>query len=562
MSGVKLIDRPLDKACSYMFHMASVRHVLILEADLPDEMKQYLIQLSNAGRVFSNHLRSIFIKRIEQLHRLRRYRALSQKYKKLKESGKDCDKAELESVAKEMEILLIKKGLTQADVREQYQKIYKRYGLPSVFAQSLADDVWMGLKKVLLGNGKRLNYLPKNRMTTLRTKQIDKIILIRPKDDDLIFTFKRKEFSYIHHEEDRFEREEISAIVNWFKNSETIEHNTGLDYVFFGKKVDTHRVCSAAFVFKEIRGKIRVYIHLMVEGAAFPKKRADGTLRHKRGKGVVGCDIGTQTIAYVSPEEVGLKNLAERGSSIEKNERKQKLILRKMDRSRRSMNPEHFNPDGTCKKGRKKWFESNRYKKLLAKYRNLCRKNAVNRKLSIQEDVNRLRSSGDVFITEPKNAMKLQKRASGPTEQLNEVMVIVKKDGTQKTVHKCKRKKRFGKSIQNRCPGFFQAEAQKKFPVYIEVPHDYRASQYDHTSGDYVKHKLSERMFKLSDGSKVQRDLYSAFLLAHYFSWGEYVSPDPASCHQDFEWFQQRSDELIKFIKDNRIDVKNSGIRV
>ena len=40
---------------------------------------------------------------------------------------------------------------------------------------------------------------------------------------------------------------------------------------------------------------------------------------------------------------------------------------------------------------------------------------------------------------------------------------------------------------------------EEKFKItggtYIEVPNDYRASQYDHTADDYIKKKLSDRMY-------------------------------------------------------------------
>ena len=54
------------------------------------------------------------------------------------------------------------------------------------------------------------------------------------------------------------------------------------------------------------------------------------------------------------------------------------------------------------KKGKKKWTYSNRYKKLRTKHTELCRINAINRHLAIHEEVNELRSLGDVFVTEPK----------------------------------------------------------------------------------------------------------------------------------------------------------------
>ena len=49
---------------------------------------------------------------------------------------------------------------------------------------------------------------------------------------------------------------------------------------------------------------------------------------------MIGADIGTQTVAYTSDTEVGLKNLSERGRSIQKSERLERLYYRAMDRSR------------------------------------------------------------------------------------------------------------------------------------------------------------------------------------------------------------------------------------
>jgi hypothetical protein len=290
-------------------------------------------------------------------------------------------------------------------------------------------------------------------------------------------------------------------------------------------------------------------VHITIEGLAKPKYDRFGNRKHKLGKGIVGCDIGTQTIAYTSDTEVGLKNLAERGSAISTNERKERLIYRAMDRSRRAINPQNYNSDGTVKKGRKIWHYSNKYKRLKAKHTELCRINAINRHLAINEDVNHIRSLGDIFVTEPKNAKKLQRRA---------------KNTTTNSKGKFNRKKRFGKSIKNRCCGYFQSQIEKKFKstngIYIEVSNDYRASQYDHTADDYIKKKLSDRMYYLSDGTQVQRDWYSSYLLYNI----DYISKtiDKNKCVANFEKQLNKERALIEWIKANNIKVLNSGIKV
>ena len=220
-----------------------------------------------------------------------------------------------------------------------------------------------------------------------------------------------------------------------------------------------------------------------------------------------------------------------------------------MDRSRRATNPQNYNEDGTIKKGHKTWRYSNHYKKLKEKHSELCRINAINRQLAINEDANYLRSLGDVFITEPRNAGKLMKRA---------------KETTVNSRGKFNKKKRFGKSIKNRCPSGFQATGEEKFKTtggkYIEVPNDYRASQYDHTADDYIKKKLSDRMYHLSDGTLVQRDWYSSFLLYCYDYSTKNIDRD--RCILKFEKCYSKERALIKRIKTNRIKVLNSGIKI
>ena len=264
---------------------------------------------------------------------------------------------------------------------------------------------------------------------------------------------------------------------------------------------------------------------------------------------MIGADIGTQTVAYTSDTEVGLKNLSERGNSIQTSERKERLLYRAMDRSRRATNPQNYNDDGTVKKGRKTWKYSNHYKKLKAKHAELCRINAVNRQLAINEDVNHLRSLGDTFVTEPKNASKLMKRA---------------KETTKDDKGKFHKKKRFGKSIKNRCPSGFQTAIEKKFKVtggtYIEVPNNYRASQYDHTADEYIKKKLSDRMYKLTDGTSVQRDWYSSFLLYCYDDATQNIDQD--KCMKEFEKCYNKEKALIARIKAHKIKVLNSGIKI
>ena len=71
----------------------------------------------------------------------------------------------------------------------------------------------------------------------------------------------------------------------------------------------------------------------------------------------------------------------------------------------------------------------------------------------------------------------------------------------------------------------------------------YRASQYNHITGEYVKHKLNERRFYIGD-YECQRDLYSAFLLKCYKNNEEI---DGLLCFKEFERFKELHElEIIR----------------
>ena len=415
----------------------------------------------------------------------------TKKYRKLlKLYGSTKDKKKRKDLADQLNEMQKAYNVTWDYCRKSMIPIGKKYGIDAVFALTKAEDVWRGIEKCLYGNGKAIHFSKYGELPCIRAKQINRGIPISVKDDRLQFKLGKTAFGI--QVNDRFQQD---------------EGKTKLKY-------DKH-----------------------------------GNPRHKYGKGVIGADIGTQTVAYTSDTEVGLKNLSERGNSIQTSERKERLLYRAMDRSRRAANPQNYNEDGTVKKGRKTWKYSNHYKKLKAKHSELCRINAVNRQLAINEDANHLRSLGDTFVTEPKNASKLMKRA---------------KETAVNDKGRFNKKKRFGKSIKNRCPSGFQTTVEKKFKTtggtYIEVPNNYRASQYDHTVDDYIKKKLSDRLYKLQDGTEVQRDWYSSFLLYCYDY--KIQNIDKNKCITKFDNCYKKEKALITWIKAHKIKVLNSGIKI
>ena len=523
------------------FHKLSDRHILAVETDMPYSDVLKVVALSDRIRKAGNELVGLMKKNYDQLLRTKRYRKLLKLY------GDTEDKSKRKALAKQLNEMQISYNITWDYCRRSMIPIGKKYGIDAVFALTKAEDIWHGMEKCLYGDGGIIHFSKYGDLPCIRAKQINRGISMSVKDNKLQFRLGKTMFGI--QADDRFQQDEVDAVLSYLAEPENIDNKAINTLIEDACYIDTYRPCYATLVPKLIRGKYRLYLHLTIEGKAMPKYDKHGNPRHIYGKGAIGADIGTQTVAYTSDTEVGLKNLSERGNSIQTSERKERLLYRAMDRSRRATNPQNYNDDGTMKKGRKIWKYSNHYKQLKAKHSELCRINAVNRQLAINEDANHLRSLGDTFVTEPKNASRLMRRT---------------KETTVNSKGKFNRKKRFGKSIKNRCPSGFQTAVERKFKAtggtYIEVPNNYRASQYDHTADDYIKKKLSDRLYKLRDGTEVQRDWYSSYLLYCYDYRTQNIDKD--KCNAEFERCYNKEKALITWIKANKIKILNSGIKV
>jgi len=546
--------------CLRHFRKSAERHVVILEADMSEDMKRRAFGLSDKLRICGNNLTAKLSKALKQLFRTKKYRTLQKDYGNLSQKIKlhPEDKsiaAEIKAVVSKMREMQREYHVTWEDARTYMMYLKGKVGLNSIFTLSRAEDIWTGVEKVLYGGAKNIHFMKHGKLPEIRAKQINRGIVLSAKNN--VLSFKCSEIgdsSFSLKPMDKFQQNEVAAVLRYLTAPEMYDKDAVNAILTTGEIIDTFRPCYASFMCKVIRGKLRVYIHLTIEGRAMPKYKPDGvTPRHAFGTGRVGADIGTQTVAYTSNDEVGLKNLSERGVTIFHAERQERRLLRKMDRSRKATNPENYNTDGTIKKGHKTWKKSKRYLKLQRAHANLCWKNAASRKYAINEDVNHLRSLGNVLITEPPNFKALQKRAKPEP---------LAPDGQQPK--KNRRRKRFGKSLRNRCPGAFQAKLKAKFQVtggsYHEVNRTFRASQYEHVSDKYVKKKLSQRIFALANGQKVQRDWYSSFLL--YNTNVDYTAPDRAACLQTFEKQYKLQLEMIDRIRTAGIRVMNSGIAV
>ena len=270
---------------------------------------------------------------------------------------------------------------------------------------------------------------------------------------------------------------------------------------------------------------------------------------------VTGVDIGTSTVATVSENTVTLKELA---PECKKYNTRINHLLVHMDSSKRISNPNKYKADGTIdKSNHDRWVFSKTYKKNLDRLKTFYRKKSAYIKQSHERMINELLTDSVNFVTEDMCFKGLQRRAK-TTKRQDTATDVKQKDGTVKTVHKYKRKKRFGKSLNDRAPASFLTILNRKATlygggVYKVNTKEFKASQYNHKEDIYIKAGLNERI-KYIDGCMVQRDLYSAFLLKN--SNTKLDKPDRDKCIYGFKKFLMLQDNLINEMKENNISMK------
>lgn len=277
------------------------------------------------------------------------------------------------------------------------------------------------------------------------------------------------------------------------------------------------------------------YLELILEG--YPPEK------HVIREGAVGIDIGTSSVAAVGNDSCILQSL---GKGVRNREKEIQRIDTLMDASRRKSNPENYNRDGTIKKGRKRWCFTNSYRKLRNRRSALFRRRRESMKQWRDQCANDILSMGNVIYVEQMSFKGLQHKAK-ETKRTGRIVHVSKKDGTARTVYKCAKKKRFGKTINRHAPAALISVIEHKLAgkgLVIRInTYAFKASQYNHITDTCIKPNLRTRV-KNVGGHIVQRDLYSAFLLQH--TRPDLAGADQKQCISDYNRFIQQHNQCIR----------------
>ena len=244
----------------------------------------------------------------------------------------------------------------------------------------------------------------------------------------------------------------------------------------------------------KIKGKFRYYLVIYLQGTP-PTK-------HKVGTGVVGCDNGVSTLAYVSDSELKLVDLVpEKCLRIEEGINR---LNKQISHELRLLNPDCYDENNKVVKGKKMTNRSNNLTKLMNRVQKKQRKMRIYRNELQNKVCNELLSQGNVIQLEKMNVKALQKRSKN-------IRINPKTNRPYS-------KKRFGKSILKASPSslvtLLKTKAASRGATIIEInTKDTKPSQYNHILNKDIKKSLNTRIYDLSDEyPNVQRDLYSAIL--------------------------------------------------
>jgi hypothetical protein len=336
-------------------------------------------------------------------------------------------------------------------------------------AQTLATRAYQAVNRVCVGKAKRVRFRSRGRgIDSVEGKRNDVGLryVLDPNAGDGGFLI--------------WQSLVIPAIIDW--RDPLVQH--GLRHPIKYVRLIRRKASTSSAQGADHEGN-RYYVQLVLEGRAFIKPRHE-----EGGKDIIGLDIGPTTLAMVGRESKA--NLITFCEELALDARKKRRLQRKMERQRRANNPDKYDAQGRVKKQGKtrlRWRESKRYQATRRQYANYERKLAAHRKSLHGKLAHDIVKQGTTITIEKTSFQGWQKQ--------------------------------YGKSIGLRAPGMFVAHlarlVAKTGGTLVEVSaFKTKLSQYCHHCGRYVKKARSQRWHHCECGlGPVQRDLYSAFLLAY-----------------------------------------------
>ena len=369
------------------------------------------------------------------------------------------------------------------------RSIYDKTIVSSKMLEALKDNLWRSFEKLLDGKGKDVHIKNISSMTFKALYQIK----YNPQTQSFDFTHRGRR-NIISQKLDIKTDYELHAFANTMRQ------------VTIKKQI--------------IRGKEKYFFQICFRGTPYNKGRELGT-------NSVGIDpsILKMFACYSNGEMIEhslLDKIDEKSGEIcdskynsdkfEKLEKQLGVLQTQINRRRRIENPKFFKENGEINEealnqarlerpNSDPWEYSKATMKMRNKVAQIKRNLALHRRECHFRLANYILSKANVIKLENNSYKSFQARAKETTYNAN---------GRPRS------KKRFGKSIQKGAPKAFITILKNKAASwgdrvsFSEVGASEACTQFDHTSSEFTKHELNERVVELSNGDRVHRDFHAA----------------------------------------------------
>ena len=477
-------------------------HVLELALWTNAYQEHFLGRVFSECRRFRNDLTGSAMHRIMRLRQDAEYRDLVAELSTLSKNGNIEEiSTRTKDIKARLSAIRFSYGLanysqfekTVSPVRNGFYNTKLLFG---VFGQTLAADVWAGVEKILYSNGKDLSAKGEHEFLSIRGKNNETAIVFNPEQMSVRIG---KHLIPVSDGLDEYQKTDLAKIRASFL-SEKKGYGPLPGCIRFNKIV-------RRLVNDHGRIKWGYWLQVTADGPApksnFARKHTAGASRSDR---ILAIDP-SQTMMSCCTSDGNAFFLFLDGKNPKADMSSREVSVR-LDQSRRASNPERYNPDGTYRKGsvnaktgkKNDWNATRNYEALRRRRRLMMQKQGETLRARRNELCNNLVSAYPNIKTEGTNYLALSVRSK---------RMRIRQGGAIAS------KKRFGDTIRRFAPSLFLSTLKQKCEAsggqYVEInPWTLKASQYDPTDGSYTKHKLPQRVFRLSDGTPVQRDLMAA----------------------------------------------------
>lgn len=434
--------------------------VLTLPLKLEPWQEHRLNKALEVNRQIYNAMLREGVKRYRQMAQTRLYRSLKEKLKACREP------AERKQIYKELDCLQGQYRLRPSDFSKDSTK-YRRYfqdNTDAPIVQNLAACVSRAISNLLNGRAEKVYYKPAGGLNCISGKTNK--TSIRYREGFLYWKELRLE---VVLKGNAYERQALSS-----------------------------KLCFCRIKRKMIRGRYRYDAELVLKGVC-PVKKAIPICK----TGIVGIKSSLNSMTAVSAEEIWKTRIPRSSDELE---RQRKELARRLERSRRTNNPENYEKNGRVRKGVFLWRQSINYRNLIKEYAEILRMQKVLRDERQRQCMERLLKMGDSFVFEEFSYQSM---------------------------------KYGGRKVEDAAPASFfrrfrwKAERQGRICYPVDALQA-RSSSMNHSTGEAEKLPASQTSRRI-EGYEIERQCYGAFLLRHIDPENNRIHIE--SCRKDFPQF-------------------------